>query len=284
MRWLVTGAGGMLGRDLVAALSADGAEVTAATRRELDITDPAAIVAALPGHDVVVNAAAWTDVDGAESNEAEATRVNALGPQLLAAACAAQGSRLVQVSTDYVFDGSATSPYAEDAPLAPVSAYGRSKAAGEHAVRRLLPDASYVVRTAWLYGEHGSNFVRTMANLQATRDVLDVVDDQRGQPTWTRDVATATVGLLRADAPAGTYHATSTGETTWYGLARAVFSELGADPDRVRPTTTDKYPRPAPRPAYSALGHAAWARAGVPPIDDWRARLTAAFPTLGLAS
>jgi dTDP-4-dehydrorhamnose reductase len=274
----------MLGHDLVDVLEQVGAEVTAVTRAQLDITDPGAVAEAVPGHDAVLNAAAWTDVDGAEEHEEAATRINGVGPQLLAATCAAVGARLVQFSTDYVFDGTATEPYAEDEPLAPRSAYGRSKAAGETAVRLLLPSSGYVVRTAWLYGEHGANFVRTMANLQATRDVLDVVDDQRGQPTWTRDVATAAVGLLRADAPAGTYHATSTGETTWYGLARAVFAELGADPDRVRPTTTDKYPRPAPRPAYSALGHAAWARAGVAPIGDWQARLSAAFPTLGLAS
>ncbi len=219
-------------------------------------------------------------MDGAEEHEAEATRVNGLGPQLLAAACAAQGARLVQFSTDYVFDGAGTSPYAEDAPLSPRSAYGRSKAAGEAAVRALLPEASYVVRTAWLYGEHGGNFVRTMVNLEASRDVLDVVQDQIGQPTWTQDVAAATIALVRGAAPAGTYHATSSGSTSWYGLARAVFEELGADPDRVRPTTTDKFPRPAPRPAYSVLGHAAWARAGMAPIGDWRARLAEAFPRL----
>jgi dTDP-4-dehydrorhamnose reductase len=277
-RWLVTGAGGMLGRDLVAALAGD--EVTALDRRALDITDATAVASAVPGHDVVVNCAAWTDVDGAEADEQEATRVNGLGPQLLAAACAASGARLVQVSTDYVFDGTASTPYAEDAPLAPRSAYGRSKAAGEVAVRSLLPDASYVVRTAWLYGVHGRNFVRTMAKLEATRDTVDVVDDQLGQPTWTRDVAAAIVSLLRAEAPGGTYHSTSSGETTWCGLARAVFEELGADPGRVRPTTTDRLPRPAPRPAYSVLGHDAWRRAGLSPIRDWREALAESFPLL----
>ena len=280
MRWLVTGAGGMLGRDLVTVLSAAGAEVTAVTRSQLDITDPAAVAEALPGHDVVVNAAAWTDVDGAESNEAEATRVNGLGPQLLAAACAAQGSRLVHLSTDYVFDGTAATPYAEDAPLAPVSAYGRSKAAGENAVRRLLPDASYVVRTAWLYGEHGGNFVRTMATLEASRETLDVVDDQIGAPTWTREVADAVVRLVTGDAPAGTYHATAQGQTSWFGLAQAVFAEIGADPERVRRTTTDKFPRPAPRPAYSVLGHDAWDKAGLAPPGDWRAALHEAAPAV----
>jgi dTDP-4-dehydrorhamnose reductase len=272
----------MLGRDLVGVLS--GEEVTALDRHALDITDASAVAAAVPGHDVVVNCAAWTDVDGAEAHEQEATRVNGLGPQLLAAACAAVGARLVQVSTDYVFDGGATTPYPEEAPLSPQSAYGRSKAAGEKAVRSLLPDASYIVRTAWLYGEHGRNFVRTMADLESARETLDVVDDQRGQPTWTHDVAAAVVGLVRHDAPTGTYHATSSGETTWYGLARAVFEELGADPSRVRPTTTDRFPRPAPRPAYSVLGHDAWLKAGLAPIRPWREALTESFPLLRAAA
>jgi dTDP-4-dehydrorhamnose reductase len=279
MRWLVTGAGGMLGRDLVDALGAED-EVTALTRAELDITDPAAVSRAVQDHDVVVNAAGWTDVDGAEAHEAEASAVNGLGPRLLADACAAWGARLVQVSTDYVFDGAATTPYGEESPLSPRSAYGRSKAVGEAAVRSTLPDSAYVVRTAWLYGAHGPNFVTTMVRLEASRDVLDVVDDQRGQPTWTGDVAAATLALVRSDAPRGTYHATSSGATTWYGLARAVFEELGADPDRVRPTTTDRFPRPAARPAYSVLGHDAWKRAGIEPIGDWRDRLSIAFPHL----
>ena len=279
-RWLVTGAGGMLGQDVVDVLTAGGAEVTAVTRADLDVSDAGAVAAAVPGHDVVVNAAAWTDVDGAEAREAEATRVNGLGPQLLAAACGAEGARLVHVSTDYVFDGSATTPYAEDAPLAPRSAYGRSKAAGEQAVRQLLPDASYVVRTAWLYGEHGGNFVRTMATLERTKDTLDVVDDQVGAPTWSREVARALARLVVADAPAGTYHATATGQTSWFGLARAVFEEIGADPERVRPTTTDRFPRPAPRPAYSVLGHDAWEKAGVPAPGEWRSMLHAAAPAV----
>jgi len=280
MRILVTGAGGMLGQDLVDVLSSGGDEVTAVTRSELDITDAAAVAAAVPGHDVVVNAAAWTDVDGAEEHEEAATRVNGLGPQLLAAACAAERAWLVHVSTDYVFDGTATEPYPEDAPLAPASAYGRSKAAGETAVRALLPQASYVVRTAWLYGEHGPNFVRTMTALEASRDTLDVVDDQVGAPTWSREVALAVQRLLAADAPAGTYHATASGQTSWCGLARAVFEELGADTARVHPARTDKFPRPAPRPAYSVLGHAAWGRAGLESLADWRAMLAAASPAV----
>ena len=280
MRILVTGAGGMLGRDLVDILEEAEHQVTGLSRADLDITDAGAVAAAVEGHEVVVNAAAWTDVDAAEEHEDEATLVNGVGPGRLAIACADAGSRLVHVSTDYVFDGMAREPYDEDAPLAPASAYGRSKAVGEQAVRDLLPDGSYVVRTAWLYGKHGRNFVRTMAELEATRDTIDVVDDQVGSPTWSRDVAGAVARLLDSGAPAGTYHVTAGASTTWCGLARAVFEELGADPERVRPTTTDRFPRPAPRPAYSVLGHGAWQRAGLAPLDDWRQMLQRAAPVV----
>jgi dTDP-4-dehydrorhamnose reductase len=268
----------MLGQDVLVELA--DSHVTAATREQLDITDEAAVQAAVVGHDVVVNCAAWTDVDGAESHEEVATRVNGEGPAVLAAACARQGARLVQLSTDYVFDGAATAPYPEDAPLSPRSAYGRSKAVGEQAVRRLLPDRSWVVRTAWLYGANGKSFVRTMAHLEATRETVDVVEDQVGAPTWTVEVAAAVRRLVEHHAPAGVYHASAAGQTSWYGLARAVFEELGADPGRVRPTTSDRFPRPAPRPAYSVLGHGAWAEAGLPSPPPWREMLHRAAPTV----
>ena len=277
-RWLVTGAGGMLGRDLLDVLAEE--DVVGLTRGELDITDAAAVAAAVTGRDVVVNAAAWTDVDAAETAEAEATRVNGRGPRVLAEACRHTGTRLVHVSTDYVFDGTASTPYDEDHPTGPTSAYGRSKLLGEQAVREVLPDTSCVVRTAWLYGEHGGNFVRTMIALESQLETLDVVDDQRGQPTWSRDLAAQIVALVGSGAGPGIFHGTSSGETTWCGLARAVFEELGADPVRVRATTTDRFPRPAPRPAYSVLGHAAWGRAGLDPIGDWRESLAQAFPRL----
>lgn len=272
-RWLVTGARGMLGRDVVAALAAVDVpedDVTAPGRADLDVTDLAAVAAAVAGHNVVVNCAAWTAVDDAETHEAAAFAVNALGAANLARACAAAGARLVHVSTDYVFSGmDQEAAYREDDPVGPRSAYGRTKAAGEWAVRALLPDRSWILRTAWLYGEHGPNFVRTMARLEAQRDVLDVVDDETGQPTWSLDVAHRIVGVVRRDVPPGTYHATSSGRTTWYGLARAVFALLGADPDRVRPTTSAAYSRPAPRPAWSVLGHDAWGAAGLPPLRPW---------------
>jgi dTDP-4-dehydrorhamnose reductase len=281
-RWLVVGCDGMLGQDLVVALgeSPDAREVTAVDRDVVDIIDPGACLEAVAGQDLVVNVAAWTAVDDAETHEAQAFSVNAVGAANLARACSAAGARMVQVSTDYVFAGDATSPYAEDAPLAPRSAYGRTKGAGEWAVRTHLPSASWVVRTAWLYGAHGPNFVKTMARLAAERDTVSVVDDQRGQPTWTVDLAAAIVRLVDSEAPFGTYHGTSAGDTTWFGFAQAIFAEMGLDPARVRPTTTDAFPLPAPRPAYSVLGHEAWSRAGLPGLPDWRRALTEALPSV----
>jgi len=190
---------------------------------------------------------------------------------------------MVQVSTDYVFAGDATSPYAEDAPLAPRSAYGRTKAAGEWAVQALCPQ-SWIVRTAWLYGAHGPNFVKTMARLAAERDTVSVVDDQRGQPTWTVDLAHAIVRLVEAEAPFGTYHGTSSGETTWFGFAQEIFRLLGHDPARVLPTTSEAFVRPAPRPTYSVLGHEAWAHVGLATIQEWSDALAASITTVVVRS
>jgi dTDP-4-dehydrorhamnose reductase len=286
LRWLVTGSGGMLGSDLVAALASCGEDVTGLSRKELDVTDEVAVAAALADArpDVVVNCAAWTAVDDAESHEDGALAVNGTGAAHVAAAiaagCAAPGCRLVHLSTDYVFAGDATVPYAEHDVPGPRTAYGRTKLAGEQAVRGLLPQAGYVVRTAWLYGAHGPNFVRTMIRLERERPGVDVVADQRGQPTWTADVARQVIALAGSGAPAGVYHATSSGVATWFDLAREVFLLLGADPDRVRATSTSAFPRPAPRPPYSVLGHDAWATVGLQPIGDWRLSLRSAFPTL----
>lgn len=282
-RWLVTGAGGMLGRDLLAVLAnRPGGQVTAATRADLDLTDPAAVRAAVAGHDIVVNAAGWTDVDAAETHEAEATAVNGDGVAHLARACAAHGARLLHVSTDYVFAGDATTPYPEDATPAPINAYGRSKLAGERAVRRLLPQTGYVVRTAWLYGAHGRNFVATMIRLARRGGPVEVVADQHGQPTWTRALAAQLVALGRAaragQAPPGVYHGTAAGQTTWYRLARAVFAAVGVDPDLVRPTTAERYGSPTRRPAYSVLGHDRWAAAGIAPQPPWHHQLAEALP------
>jgi dTDP-4-dehydrorhamnose reductase len=283
-RWLVVGANGMLGQDLVGSLdhgapgeSPTAHDVTAAGRDALDVTDADACLEAVAGHDFVVNLAAWTAVDDAETHEAEAFAVNAVGAANLARACSVAQVKMLHVSTDYVFAGDATTPYFEDAPLAPRCAYGRTKAAGEWAVKTLCPQ-SWIVRTAWLYGAHGPNFVKTMARLAAAQETVTVVADQHGQPTWTVDLASAIVRLVEAEAPFGTYHGTSAGETTWFGFTQAIFEELGLDPARVKPATSDEFRRPAPRPAYSVLGHEAWRGAALDPLPSWRAALTRALP------
>jgi dTDP-4-dehydrorhamnose reductase len=273
-RYLITGASGMLGRDLQSALA--GRDVTALGRADLDVTDLSAVTSAVAGHDVVINAAAYTKVDDAESDEDAAYAVNAVGPRNLALATSIGSARLVQISTDYVFDGSGTSPYPEDTPRAPISAYGRTKAAGEEFVLGENPGRGYIVRTAWLYGQHGPNFAKTMLRLAASHETVSVVDDQRGQPTWTGDLAGQIVALLDADAPAGVYHGTNAGEASWYDFARAVFAAAGLDPDRVKPTDSSSFVRPAPRPSYSVLAHDAWRSTGITPMRDWNDALAAA--------
>lgn len=282
MRWLVVGANGMLGQDLMAALGARAARGDSATgvdRDEVDITDPASIAGFARGYDVVVNVAAYTAVDKAEEDEPAAFAVNAVGAANVARQAHAAGARMIQISTDYVFDGAGTSPYAEDGPLAPLSAYGRTKAAGEWAVRAECPD-SLVVRTAWLYGAHGPCFPRTIARAARERGALQVIDDQVGPPTWTVDLADLLLRLVDAGVPAGTYHGTSSGQGSWFDLARAVVSAAGMDPAIVAPTTSADYVRPAPRPAYSVLGHDALRAAGVEPIGDWAQRWALAAPTV----
>ncbi|TVZ03788.1 dTDP-4-dehydrorhamnose reductase [Trebonia kvetii] len=289
-RWFVTGAAGMLGRDMTALLAARGEECTALTRADLDLTDGPAVTAAIASAkpDVVVNCAAWTAVDAAEEYEDEALAINGNGAANLAGACAEAGVLLVHPSTDYVFDGHASAPYAEDAPTAPAGAYGRTKLAGELAVRAALPDGSYLVRTAWLYGAHGKNFVKTMLRLARNGTAPGVVADQHGQPTWTADVATQICALIDASAPAGVYHATSSGQTTWFGFAEEIFrlynEDQTHDPERQRltprPIATADYPTPAQRPAYSVLGHDAWHKAGIEPIGDWQDALHRAFTAI----
>lgn len=294
------GAAGQLGADLVPALIADarGDTVAAVTRAECDVADQGA-VRGLIGDvqpDVVINAAAWTAVDAAEdpAHEVEALRVNGEGPAHIAAALRelAPQATLLHISTDYVFAGDRdpvdAMPYDEDDAPSPRTAYGRTKLAGERAV--LAYERGIVVRTAWLYGAHGSNFVRTMLNLERARDTVDVVDDQWGQPTWTVDLAAQVIALGRVAAETaaaatgrtpvcGVFHGTNAGSTTWCGFARAVFGAVGADPERVHPVTTAQFPRPAPRPAWSVLGHRRWTEVGLAPMRPWQAALAEALPT-----
>ncbi|MEV4108180.1 dTDP-4-dehydrorhamnose reductase [Nonomuraea sp. NPDC049695] len=274
MRWLITGAGGMLAADVLHRTALTGEPVLAFGRSELDLRDRRAVRDFVSAYRprVVINCAAWTAVDDAEIHEAEALAVNGHAVRWLAEACDVAGARLLHVSTDYVFDGAARVPYREDAPPGPVNAYGRTKLAGERAA---LEHGHYVVRTAWMYGASGTNFVRTMIRLAGERPAIDVVDDQRGQPTWTVDLADYLVRLAQSDLPPGVYHGTSAGETTWCGFAKEIFTLLGDDPERVRPVPTTAYPRPARRPANSVLAHTRWE-----PIRHWRTALHAAWPVM----
>lgn len=268
---LLLGGHGMLGTALARRL---GHEVVAPRHTELDVLDADALVAAARGASLVVNAAAYTNVDAAEDAPDAAFAINAVGAGNAAAAAAAAGARFAHVSTDYVFDGRSSQPYPEDAPHSPLGVYGASKAEGETAVLARHPGA-WIVRTAWLYGG-GLGFPRAILARAAELSAIDVVDDQFGQPTWTQDVADLIATLVAHDATPGILHATNAGRTSWYGFARAIFEELGLDPKRVRPTDSASFARKAPRPANSTLGHDGWAARGLDAPRDWRSALRAA--------
>jgi dTDP-4-dehydrorhamnose reductase len=287
---LVPGGSGQLGRDLAAASGGD-LDVVAPGSAELDVTQTGQVLAAVGAladraresgsAPVVINAAAYTAVDAAETDEDRAFAINADGPRVLAAACASKRVPLIHVSTDYVFPGDASAPYEPSDELGPRSAYGRTKAAGEDAVLG-SGASSWVVRTGWLYGKSGTNFVKTMARLEGTNPELSVVDDQVGGPTWTADLAAGLLELASrvaaGDGPERrVLHCTNAGSVSWCGFARAVFTHLGADPARVKPCTTEEFPRPAPRPAYSVLSPASWKEAWLTPMRPWEEALDAYF-------
>ena len=244
---LLTGARGQLGTRVETLATSAGHTVTAVGSDELDITDSRAVDDFVSPDSVLINCAAYTAVDAAETDQEAARAVNEIGPRNLAQACARVGSRLIHVSTDYVFPGDASSPYDVDAPTGPATVYGRTKLDGEIAVRESGADAA-VVRTAWVYSGVGTDFVATMRRLEAEREFVNVVDDQIGSPTYSVDLAGGIVELALLDfTGASTFHVTNGGQASWYELARAVFEEIGADPARVRPCSSAEFVRPAPR-------------------------------------
>ncbi len=282
MRILITGAAGQLGQDLVATCQAAGDDVVACTSAQLDLSSRDSVAQAITGTapDVVVNAGAWTAVDDCESDPDRAWRVNALGVRWVAEAARRVGAHVVQVSTDYVFDGTKPEPYVEWDATNPLSTYGRSKLGGE----REVDPAHTVVRTAWVCGAHGRNMVKTVLAL-ADRPELAFVDDQRGCPTFTADLAVAIRRLAAGRVP-GTFHVTNQGQTTWYGFVRDILELAGHDPAKVRPIGTADLdpPRPAPRPSNSVLDNAALRLGGFPLLPHYRESLERLLVQLGARS
>jgi dTDP-4-dehydrorhamnose reductase len=269
MRILITGAGGMLGQDVARAVLADGHEAISLPRASLDISDAGAVSAAVAAAapDAVINCAAWTDVDGAETAEPAAHAVNGPGAGHVAAAAAGAGAWTVHVSSDYVFDGRKREPYLESDAVRPLSAYGRSKLAGEQAVAEAAPDAHTVVRSAWLFGAGGKCFPKTIQRLASERDQLSIVADQVGCPTFTGHLAPALV-TLAVRRPPGLLHVAAGDQCSWFGFAQAIVAASGLECD-VRPIATEEYPVPATRPAYSVLR----SERGAPLLPGWRAGL-----------
>lgn len=274
---LITGAGGQVGRFLAGEAPRHGYQVCAVTRRDLDITDPEAARRRIHSGDLVVNCAAFTNVDAAEAEPETARAVNAVGPGNLARACAAAGARLIHLSTDYVFSGDLGRPYEIADQTGPLSVYGRTKLDGELAVHAELPDA-HVVRTSWVYtGGAGSDFAAVMRRVAATDRTIDVVSDQTGSPTYAKDLVDALLQIAAGGIDAPILHVANAGAVSRFEQAQAVFGLLGADPRRVRPVGTDAVPRPARRPVFSALSMEGSVRAGLRPLRPWRDALQAAL-------
>ena len=283
MSWLITGGSGQLGIAVSQELDKLGIAFDAWGSKDLDITQSSTVSKAIEklSPTVIINCAAWTDVDGAESHEIDAFRVNSDGPENLAVAAKQCNSKLVHVSTDYVFSGESQTPWSVADEINPQSAYGRTKAQGESRVLAAYPENSFVVRTAWLYSPWGKNFAKTMTKLALTGDgEVRVVNDQVGQPTSATDLANQLVELGLSASPAGIYHGTNSGQATWFEFAQEIFKLASADVGRVTPVSSIEYPRPAKRPSYSVLSRDAWANTSVKPMRDWRIALADAMPAI----
>lgn len=269
-----------MGRVLAGQARHAGRDVVALTSAQWDITDRAQAERVIAAGDVVVNCAAFTKVDAAEAEPDRAHAVNAVGAGNVAQACARAGASLIHLSTDYVFSGSRRRPYEIDDETGPLSVYGRTKLAGEQAVLAALPDA-YVVRTAWIYeGGDGTDFAAVMRRAAQGDGTVEVVADQIGSPTYVGDLCRALLQIADGGVRGPVLHAANLGAVSRFDQAQAVFAELGADPSRVRPVGSDRHPRPAPRPAYSALSPVKSAEAGLTPLRPWRDALAEALATV----
>jgi dTDP-4-dehydrorhamnose reductase len=283
MTWLLTGGTGQLGIELSEELDSRGLVFTAFGSKDLDITQVSIVrdLVSQVSPTVIINCAAWTDVDAAETNEALASKVNGDGAEYIALAAKNCGAKLIHVSTDYVFSGESETQWQVADEIDPQSAYGRTKAEGEQRVLATYPENSSIVRTAWLYSPWGKNFAKTMTSLALNGDgQIRVVNDQVGQPTSATDLAKQLVELSLSSAPAGIYHGTNSGQATWFEFAREIFKLSGADVNRVIPVSSIEYRRPAKRPSYSVLSHDSWVKTNIKPMRDWRIALTEAMSAI----
>jgi len=283
MTWLITGGSGQLGIAVSEELGNCEIMFHAWGSQDLDITKGLLVrdLVSQLSPKVIINCAAWTDVDGAETNELQASRVNVDGAENLALAAKNCGAKLIHISTDYVLSGESKSPWQIGAAINPQSAYGRTKAEGEKRVLRAYSENSTIVRTAWLYSPWGKNFAKTMTQLAIKGDgEVRVVIDQIGQPTSAEDLAKQLFDLVLSDSPSGIYHGTNSGQGSWFDFAREIFKLAGADFNRVVPVASNEYLRPAKRPSYSVLSHDAWTKTTVKPMRDWRIALEEAMPAI----
>jgi dTDP-4-dehydrorhamnose reductase len=283
MTWLITGGSGQLGIAVSQELDKFGIAFDSCNSKDLDITQISTVSETIEklSPTVIINCAAWTDVDGAESQEIDSSRVNSDGPENLALAAKLSNSRLIHISTDYVFSGENQTPWQVEDEINPQSAYGRSKAQGEGRVLASYPENAFIVRTSWLYSPWGKNFAKTMTKLAIKGEgEVRVVNDQVGQPTSASDLAEQLVELGLSRSRAGIYHGTNSGQATWFEFAQEIFKLAGADVVRVTPVSSSEYPRPAKRPSYSVLSHDAWASTSVKPLRDWRIALADAMPAI----
>ena len=283
MSWLITGGSGQLGIAVSQELGERGLVFDAWSFQDLDITQGPIVrdLIAKLSPKVIVNCAAWTDVDGAEENEIQALRVNSDGAENIALAGKLCGAKLIHISTDYVFSGQSKTPWEVDDEINPQSVYGRTKAQGESRVLVEYSQNHFIVRTAWLYSPWGKNFAKTMTRTAINSEgEVRVVNDQIGQPTSAIDLAHQLVELGLSTSPAGIYHGTNSGQATWFEFAQEIFILAGADAERVIPVHSSEYLRPAKRPSYSVLSHDAWAKTSVKPMRDWRIALSEAMPAI----
>lgn len=278
--WLVTGANGQLGQEFLRYPKLPNIDFMGLTKNELDITNYESVKKVMVELNPtgVINTAAWTNVDAAETSEAEAFSVNASGPEILSKVANEENIKLIHFSTDYVFNGKGNKPYEIDSVKDPQTAYGRTKLAGEIAIMNNMKQDFWILRTAWLYGEYGPNFVKTILKLDKTHPKLKVVNDQVGQPTWTFDVVEKVIEVIKKSPAPGIYHCVNTGQSSWHEFASEIFTQLSLDASRIQPVSTSEFPRPALRPAYSVLSQNQWKVQSILPMRNWREALGVALP------